>query len=336
VVAQGGRGGYGNAHFTASTRQAPRFAEKGEPGEELDVKLELQMIADVALVGFPSVGKSTLISVISAAKPKIGAYPFTTLVPNLGVVHMNDYGGAAEQDFVVADVPGLIAGAHEGKGLGDRFLRHIKRTAAILHLIDLTRESFVEDYQVINQELMKFDPRLLERKQLVVLTKTDALSKEELATKQAEFLEAYSFLADQLYAISALDKSGLKKLMFAVADLLEAIKAEELEAEVTGEEVAYKVFRPHLSDPQRVDVELLEEFETEDTHTGELVKKRRFKVTGKRFEQIVVMTDLENEQALARVYDVMKKKGVDKQLQALGAEPGDILEIAGAEVEFLG
>ncbi len=341
VVAKGGKGGFGNAHFKASTRQAPKFAEQGEPGEVNKLSLELQVIADVAIIGYPSAGKSTLISVISAARPKIGDYPFTTLVPNLGVVKMSDFGGTAEQDFVIADIPGLIEGAHEGKGLGDQFLKHIRRSALLVHLIDLAREDFVEGYQVINNELMLFDPRLLERKQFVVLNKADIFGEEELQEKIDQFLEAYPNLKDQIYVISGVQQRGLKELVFALADEVNLIREAEIAGDLElardqDEEVAFKVFRPHLNDPQRVSVEEIGKVERYEEFTNNITERKLFKLTGQRLEQIVKMSDLENDQALARVYDVLDKKKVGNKLKALGAKPGDILQIAGQEVEWLG
>jgi len=177
LAAKGGKGGWGNQHFATPTRRAPRFHYTGRPGEELELQLELKLIADVGLVGFPNAGKSTLISVISAAKPKIADYPFTTLEPNLGVVDMGDY-----KTFVVADIPGLIEGASEGAGLGDRFLRHVERTKFLLHLVDVSSISgrdAVEDYEIINRELKNYNPELALRPQIVVATKIDALDEPE-------------------------------------------------------------------------------------------------------------------------------------------------------------
>ena len=188
VVAKGGRGGFGNAHFKSSTNQAPRYHQDGDEGEFAELQLEMKLIADVGLLGFPNAGKSTLISVISSAKPKIADYPFTTLEPNLGVVNVDDY-----KTFVVADIPGLIEGASEGAGLGDRFLRHVERTKLLLHLVDVSSISGrdpVEDYEKINHELANYSEELAERPQIVVATKVDALDDEErleaLRTRAAE------------------------------------------------------------------------------------------------------------------------------------------------------
>jgi len=221
LAAKGGKGGWGNQHFATPTRRAPRFHYTGRPGEELELQLELKLIADVGLVGFPNAGKSTLISVISAAKPKIADYPFTTLEPNLGVVDMGDY-----KTFVVADIPGLIEGASEGAGLGDRFLRHVERTKFLLHLVDVSSISgrdAVEDYEIINRELKNYNPELARRPQIVVATKIDALDEPER-------LESLSQKAKKdgkpFFQISAVTNQGTRELVNFVAKRLEEIAVE--------------------------------------------------------------------------------------------------------------
>ncbi len=224
LAAKGGKGGWGNQHFATPTRRAPRFHYTGRPGEELELQLELKLIADVGLVGFPNAGKSTLISVISAAKPKIADYPFTTLEPNLGVVNLGEF-----KTFVVADIPGLIEGASEGAGLGDRFLRHVERTKLILHLVDVSSISGrnpVEDYEIINRELANYDQNLATRPQIVVATKIDAL-------EEPERLESLRELAEKdgkpFLAISAVTNQGTKELVNAVAQKLDEMKREQVE-----------------------------------------------------------------------------------------------------------
>lgn len=217
LVAKGGKGGWGNAHFATPTKQAPKYHYDGRPGEERNLQLELKLIADVGLVGFPNAGKSTLISVISAAKPKIADYPFTTLEPNLGVVDMGEF-----RTFVVADIPGLIEGASNGAGLGDRFLRHVERTKLILHLVDVSSASGrdpVEDYEIINRELAAYDSDLAMRPQIVVATKIDALDDEERLSS----LEARA-KADKrpFFAISAVANKGVSELVGEVARRLRA------------------------------------------------------------------------------------------------------------------
>jgi GTP-binding protein len=220
LAAKGGKGGWGNAHFATPTRRAPKFHYTGRPGEEKELQLELKLIADVGLVGFPNAGKSTLISVISAAKPKIADYPFTTLEPNLGVVDIGDF-----KTFVVADIPGLIEGASTGAGLGDRFLRHVERTKLILHLVDVSSFSGrdpVEDYEIINRELAGYDEELAKRPQVVVATKLDALDEPERleSLKKRAKKDGKPFLA-----ISAVSNIGVQDLVFEVAKLLDKAKA---------------------------------------------------------------------------------------------------------------
>ncbi len=224
LAAKGGKGGWGNQHFATPTRRAPRFHYTGRPGEELELQLELKLIADVGLVGFPNAGKSTLISVISAAKPKIADYPFTTLEPNLGVVDLGEF-----KTFVVADIPGLIEGASEGAGLGDRFLRHVERTKLILHLVDvssLSGRNPVEDYEIINRELANYDKNLATRPQIVVATKIDALDEPERleSLRKKAKKDGKPFLA-----ISAVTNQGTKELVNLVAQRLDEMQREQAE-----------------------------------------------------------------------------------------------------------
>jgi GTP-binding protein len=221
LAARGGRGGFGNSHFATSTNRAPRYHQEGSPGEECELQLELKLLADVGLVGFPNAGKSTLISVISAARPKIADYPFTTLEPHLGVVDLGEF-----RTFVVADIPGLIEGAHQGAGLGDRFLRHVERTKLLLHLVDVSSISgrdAVEDYETINRELAAYDENLASRPQIVVATKTDALDEperlESLRKRAAEDERPF-------YSISSATREGVRELVNAVARSLDEMKEE--------------------------------------------------------------------------------------------------------------
>jgi GTPase len=219
LAARGGRGGLGNAHFATSTNRAPRYHQEGSPGDEFEFQLELKLIADVGLVGFPNAGKSTFISTVSAARPKIADYPFTTLEPHLGVVDMGDF-----RTFVVADIPGLIEGAHEGHGLGDRFLRHIERTQILLHLVDISSSSGrdpVSDYEVINRELAAYDSRLASRPQIVVATKLDALDEPE----RVDRLRERALTDDRLFfAVSAVTGAGVRELMASVAREIEQLR----------------------------------------------------------------------------------------------------------------
>ena len=229
LAAKGGRGGFGNSHFTSSTNRAPRYHQEGSPGEEREFQLELKLLADVGLVGFPNAGKSTLISTISAARPKIADYPFTTLEPHLGVVDLGDF-----KTFVVADIPGLIEGAHKGAGLGDRFLRHVERTKLLLHLVDVSSASGrdpVADYETINRELAAYDERLAERPQIVVATKIDALDEPERLEALRERAESDG---REFHAISSVAQRGVRELVNAVARRLEAAQEPDATAEVTA------------------------------------------------------------------------------------------------------
>jgi GTPase len=226
LVARGGRGGFGNAHFATSTNRAPRYHQNGSPGEELDLQLELKLLADVGLVGFPNAGKSTFISTVSAARPKIADYPFTTLEPHLGVVDLGDF-----RTFVIADIPGLIEGAHTGAGLGDRFLRHIERTKLLLHLVDVSSASgreAVSDYETVNRELASYNQELATRPQFVVATKIDALDDPE----RLESLKK-SAMEDEkpFFAISSATGAGVRELVNAIAARLDELSAESNRAD---------------------------------------------------------------------------------------------------------
>jgi GTP-binding protein len=227
LAAKGGRGGFGNSHFATSVNRAPRYHQVGSEGEELELQLELKLLADVGLVGFPNAGKSTLISTISAAKPKIADYPFTTLEPHLGVVDLGDF-----RTFVVADMPGLIEGAHQGAGLGDRFLRHIERTKLLLHLVDVSSASgrdAVTDYLTVNRELQAYNPELAKRPQLVVATKIDALDEPERLESLKRQVETEGL---RLYEISSVTNKGTKELVAAVAARLDELTESERQADV--------------------------------------------------------------------------------------------------------
>jgi GTP-binding protein len=307
ILAEGGRGGRGNAAFTTSTQQTPRFAERGEPGEQRDVRLELKLLADVGLVGFPNVGKSTLISKISAAKPKIADYPFTTLVPNLGVVRVDE-----NRSFVVADIPGLIEGAHQGAGLGHQFLRHIERTRLIVHIIDvsgLTGRDPLRDYDVINDELSNFSDKLAGRPQIVVLNKVDMPDGHALA----EIVEEYLKAEDQpIYRISSLTGEGTRELVFAIADKLDQLPKEEVPI---SEVVHYTA-------------------DTSDNWEVKKITDHEFVVEGKPIETIVAMTDVNNEYALRRLHRQLDKIGVMQELKKMGVHDGDTVRIRNIEFDY--
>lgn len=308
VIARGGRGGFGNAHFVSSTRQAPRAAEVGEKGEEKHLTLELKLVADVGLVGLPNAGKSTLLSVISNAKPEIGDYPFTTLVPNLGVVDFEDY------TFLVADIPGLIEGASEGKGLGDEFLRHVERTAVLLHLIDSTSESVVADYQTIQKELASYAVDLSGKPQIVVLTKIDALDEASLKEKSAELARASGARVE---SISAPARRNIDAVLRKAVEQVKKARAKRA-AEVKEEAIPVidEASQPYLW--------------TVETDDG------KFVVKGEKIEGFARRTNWDNDESVARLHDILRKQGVARELIRQGAEAGSVIEIAGHEFEWLG
>ena len=297
VAARGGRGGRGNVRFATATRRAPGFADKGEPGEERALRLELRLLADVGLVGFPNAGKSTLISRISAAKPKIADYPFTTLEPNLGVVK------AGETSFVVADIPGLVPGAHEGKGLGYRFLRHVSRAAVLLFLVDPTAfdRDPVSDVDVLMGELEAFDPSLAERPSFVVLTKADA-GGEELVRLREQMPDAIT--------ISAVSGEGLPELLRRLTAEVERARTQS---------APRRGYVRHISRPETLRVE----------REGEA-----WRVRWQNAERAVAMTNLDNEEAVARLQRKLISMGVEKALHEAGARAGDEVRIGDAAFDF--
>ncbi len=329
--ARGGRGGYGNAHFASSTRQAPMFAEKGEPGAECHLRLEMQMVADVGIIGIPSVGKSTLISRITDAKPKIADYPFTTLVPNMGVVDLGKWGGTRGQSFVAADIPGLIEGAHEGKGLGHEFLRHVSRAALLVNVLDCQSTDFFNDYKVIMGELAHYDAELAKRPQFVVLNKIDTVDEKTgawLLRELNKFLKKQKTKPLGIFAISAVSGKGLKPFVLELWKATQPLRAARRSAQkklaAPGEP---HVFRPHLElgrESRQFEVSL---------HPK---KGQGFIVKGPRIEQIAIMSDFENLQALERVYDVMNKFGIPRELRRAGAQLGDLIWIGDKSIPFRG
>ena len=301
-VAKGGRGGLGNQHFATSTRQAPRFAEKGEPAESATLRLELKLLADCGIVGLPNAGKSTLLSVTSAARPKIADYPFTTLEPQLGVVRLGP-----EESFVLVDVPGLIEGAHQGSGLGDRFLRHIERTRVLIHLMDGSRdpEEILADKATIENELRLWNPVLLERPVLPVLSKLDLPSARE----------NYELLRERipgLRGISAATGEGVRDVLFAAFQTIQATPPPALVAP----DIPRFVLTPQ--EPFTIDVE----------------PDGTFVVLGERVERLAAMTDFDSDEGLGRFEAILAKMGVDKRLREMGARDGDTVRIAGHEFDY--
>lgn len=323
-IAKGGRGGYGNAHFATSTRQAPTFAELGEPGEKKEIVLELKLVADLGVIGLPSVGKSSFIACVSAARPKIADYPFTTITPNLGVCVMSSFGGNAHESFVVCDLPGLIEGAHQGKGLGIEFLKHIMRNRVLLHLLDgASNDNLAKNYKTIVTELKSFDPVLIEKAQFVAINKIDVLNEAERQKRKEEILSVHPEIEKNFFMISCATGEGLQNLITAIFRQLQKIP-KQLKKEETDKE-KYQVFMP-------LQEENLKFFELR--LIAETDGKKVFEVKGKRIEQIVVMTDFQNPEAVSRVYDVMQKMGIYKELKRLGAKEEDEIKIGEKIVIF--
>lgn len=322
-VANGGEGGYGNAHFISSTRQAPKVSELGEPGEEKDLTLELKMIADVGLIGFPNVGKSTLLSVISAAKPKIADYEFTTLIPNLGVVEEGTFGVGT--GFIAADIPGLIEGASKGKGLGDEFLRHIERTKVIVHVLDALHGDLAADYRVIRSELKHYEssfkhtgkaPDLYDRLEIVVVNKIDAVPADILK-KKVEKLQ--KVVKSKVLLLSAAAHKGLSELLHEVEVKVKKEKEKEKKVKPKEKE-GYKVFT-------------IEDVKDDNLFTVEK-KKKHYEISGKKIEKFAVRTDFANPHGILRFRDILKKLGIDKELRRKGAKEGDKIIISGKELDF--
>ncbi|MGI6106261.1 MAG: GTPase ObgE [Raoultibacter sp.] len=330
VVAQGGVGGRGNIHFVTSTRRAPAFAELGEPAQEGWIELEMKLMADAALVGVPSAGKSSLIAKLSAARPKIADYPFTTLVPNLGVARSGDY------SFVVADIPGLIEGAHEGKGLGYEFLRHIERSALIVHVVDMSGgyegRDPLSDYEIINKELELYAHDLNTRPRIVVANKIDVPGVEEdikrLASKvKADSVRAAggnefapSIIDPKLYCISALTGEGVEQLKAAIATKVHQIR-EEIKASLASE-IQYDHIWEHKRQARD------KRFEVTKLSDG------IFRVSGVQVERMVIQTDWDNEEAIAFLQHRLKRLGVENALEKAGAVDGDEIRIVGHAFEF--
>ncbi|MCG7338524.1 GTPase ObgE [Staphylococcus sp. ACRSN] len=315
VVAKGGRGGRGNSRFASPRNPAPDFSENGEPGEEIEVTLELKLLADVGLVGFPSVGKSTLLSIVSKARPKIGAYHFTTIKPNLGVVSTKD-----QRSFVLADLPGLIEGAAEGVGLGHQFLKHVERTKVIVHMIDMSgsegRDPYA-DYKVINDELKAYEQRLEDRPQIVVANKMDMPDAQDN-------LEVFKSQVNdeniEVIAISTFTRENIDHLLYVIADKLEEVKDIDFnkeEEDLGINRVLYK----HTPSQDKFTI-------TRDDDAA-------YVVSGKAIERMFKMTDFNSDPAVRRFARQMRSMGIDDALRARGCENGDIVRILGGEFEFI-
>lgn len=308
TIANGGRGGRGNWHFATSRNPAPDFAEKGEMGEDKEIEVELKLLADVGLVGFPSVGKSTFLSVVSKAKPEIAAYPFTTLIPQLGVVQVPD-----GRSFVLADLPGLIEGAHQGKGLGTQFLKHIERCRVLIHIIDMGAEDHrdpIEDFRIINEELAQYEFRLTERPQIIVANKMDLPNAEENLQR---FKEAYPDIT--VLETITLISEGLDKVLYTVADLLEKTNTF-IQDEIQNEVVHYK---------------FIEEIPFEVRQ----IKENTYELFGDRIERLFHRADITTEQGAQRFSRQLRHLGVDQALRAKGVKDGDIIVIEDYQFIFM-
>ena len=307
VIAYGGRGGRGNKAFATPSNPAPDISEHGEPGEERIVKVELKMLADVGLVGLPSVGKSTILSQVSRANPKIAAYHFTTLSPNLGVVKTKD-----NKVFVMADLPGLIEGASKGEGLGDKFLRHIERTKVIAHIVDISglegRDPF-DDYQVINKELENFSPKLLKKPMVVIANKMDM---PEAKKNLEEFKKKVNV---EVYPISAITSSNLNEVLIKLADLVDKEPNTPLYDEET-----------YLS-------HVLYKFEEEKPFTIEK-ENDTYIIRGKNVEKMFRMTNFQSDEGIERFIRQLRKLGIDEELEKMGIEEGSIVKILDYEFEY--
>mgnify|MGYP000041978889 FL=1 len=308
LILHGGRGGKGNSNFATATRQAPRFAQDGEDGEEKELILELKLLADVGLIGFPNVGKSTLLSIVTDAKPKIADYHFTTLDPNLGVVK-KEYG----ESFVIADIPGIIEGASEGIGLGTQFLRHIERTRLLLHVIDVSGSEGrnpVEDFYTINNELKKYSQKLSERKQIIVANKIDSMQDESLY-KNLEKLAKEKGL--EIFKISAATNTGIKELIIHVSQVLKTLPKESL-VEISNEEKLYTL-------------------EDEEPFTITMDGKT-YVVNGPAVEKLMKRVNLNDNESMYYFHKTLDELGVSQRLKEMGIKDGDSVTIAGWELEW--
>jgi GTP-binding protein len=309
IIAKGGKGGFGNAHFLSSRRQQPRMAEKGEPGEAISARLELKMIADVGLVGLPNAGKSTLLSVVSNARPEIANYPFTTLIPNLGVVDID-----GEASVLFADIPGLIEGAAEGKGLGDEFLRHVERTAIILHLIDVYQSDVADAYLTIQKELAAYKDTLADKPQIIALTKIEGLD-EDIVADQLAAIKKVAPKDAILTAFSAQSRQNLPQLLRMVRKAVETERERQrlaaLAASADIDESLPVITLKQTADAWNVAV---------DPETNHYV------VRGEKIERFASRTQFEQEEGVLRLRDIMQKMGIMHELIRQNIAPGDVIQ----------
>lgn len=307
VIAHGGQGGFGNAHFKSSTRQAPRIAEVGEKGESFEARLELKLLADVGLVGFPNAGKSTFLSVISNARPEIADYAFTTLTPNLGVADIDD------TSLLIADIPGLIEGAAEGKGLGDAFLKHVERTAVLLHLIDAYSDDPAAAYETIRGELKAYSPELIRRPEIVALTKIEGLD-QEIINDQLARVQAVVPAETEIYAISSSARTNLTDVLRAASRKVH--EARELERELAAQETP---------EDDTVVIRLSDDAVVNSWHVRR--EEGTYVVTGPKIEKFAARTDYNNVHSVNRLRDIMRKIGIAHELERQGIQADDVVVI---------
>ena len=315
IIAKGGEGGSGNAHFKSSTRQAPRIAEKGEEGESFEAEIELKLIADVGLVGLPNAGKSTFLSVVTNAKPEIANYAFTTLTPNLGVADVDS------SSLLIADIPGLIEGASDGRGLGDAFLRHVERTAVLLHMIDAYSDDIAAAYQTIRHELANYSVDLTNRPEIIAITKIDGLD-DDIIKMQVDALRSVAGKTP-IFTISSSAHKGLTEVLRALRE--QVVKARETEVLATPEEEIETIT---LNAQEKASAWAVERIESDDEPTS-------FTVTGEKIERFARRTDFNNYDSVNRLRDILKKLGIAHELRRQGAEGDSAIRIAGHEFTFL-
>ena len=316
IIARGGDGGFGNAHFKSSVRQTPRVAELGEAGETFEADLELKLLADIGLVGFPNAGKSTFLSVVSNARPEIANYAFTTLTPNLGVAEIDGF------NLLIADIPGLIEGASEGKGLGDAFLRHVERTSVLLHLIDIYEENPDEQYRIIREELKKYQPELLDRPEIVALTKAEGMDAEMI---DFQISKLHKVAGDsQIFAISSSAHQGLKEVLRALRKQVEDFRNSRSEIDANEEE------------NEDIAVISLSQDEINKAWSVEFNEEENvFEVYGEKIEKFARRTNFMNVHGVNRLRDILQKMGIEHELRRMGAENSSIISIAGNQFELV-
>jgi len=321
LVARGGRGGFGNAHFCTSVRQSPKFAELGEPGEIKNIKLELKLLADIGIIGIPSAGKSTLLSVISDARPKIGDFPFTTIVPNLGIAKLSN-----NRRIIFCDIPGLISGAAKGKGLGHKFLRHISRNLILIHLIDISANNPVKNFLEVRKEIELFSQKISQIPEIIVFSKIDLYfsDRKKINLIKENFSKKIGISPENILEISSVTKKGIDNFLQKVWQQLEKTKhfldkKQNIETS-KDKDFGHKIFRPNQNiSPRNFQI---------------LVEKNGFRISGKRIEQIAIQTDFKNNEAVARLRDIFRKTGIEKELIKKGAEFGTPIFLGEKKINF--